>query len=276
MESLADRLQRGPLPLAVALECFADVAQALRDLHAEGGCHGQVNAGNIVLTPAGAELRSAGGLPGAGDHADDAAALGALIFQVFTGARPMPGGAEPWAPRVTGPRSSPANIRASALQLARRAFTQTAHDWAKESAELRLLSMLARQAQRSGKKLSMASAAVAAPALPPAPPAKSEPAGSTGGPLEERIEPAIPAEFLKAEEPPAAKTAVPDLPDHRRCPGCDSADVHQSKPRTRLEKMAVLALKIPLYRCHQCYHRWFLFFRLASPCTVQKVHRRSF
>jgi hypothetical protein len=61
----------------------------------------------------------------------------------------------------------------------------------------------------------------------------------------------------------------------RRSPGCYSAGVHASKPRTRGEKLAAMALEIPRYRCHQCYHRWLRLFHVAIPFKVQKVHRRG-
>lgn len=261
-------------------------------MHAEGRQHGQVNAAHILLTPHGAELRVPQGPPAASDHASDAKALGALIFEVLTGARPMPGTPEPWAPRVAGARSTSANIRARALQIARRFFTHAdegTHNWAKDSAELRLLAMQARQSQLAGKPRSGAGAGQTAEpresggasVIPEraAADAGGDPAAAETRPLpppEERIEPAIPAEFLKPEEKPAPVAFDPDLPDYRRCPDCGSSDVHPSKPRTRMEKLAAIAFKIPLYRCHQCYHRWFLLFRIAVPCRMQKVHRRSF
>jgi hypothetical protein len=275
---LAERLKEGPLPLSSALLCAADVAQALRDVHLAGRNHGQVNAAHVLMTAEGSELRSPDGPSESGDRHRDIMALGALIFEILTGVRPALGAPAPPVARVTGPRSSSAAIRASALRVAVRCLSGRAEappDMAKTTAEIRVLAVLAKQAELAAKRcpadagealylgggMGWAEAAVPVQKIPLA-----------------LIEPAVPVGFLKAEQPSLdpGPPADPDLPEYRRCPGCHSADVHASKPRTRGEKLGAMALKIPLYRCHQCYHRWFLLYHAAIPCKVQKVQRRSF
>jgi serine/threonine protein kinase len=55
-ETLADRLQRGALPLKQALQCGIDIAQALEKAHRNGIVHRDLKPGNIMLTKAGAKL----------------------------------------------------------------------------------------------------------------------------------------------------------------------------------------------------------------------------
>jgi eukaryotic-like serine/threonine-protein kinase len=55
-ESLADRLQRGPLPLDQVVKVGAQVAEALDAAHRQGVVHRDLKPGNVTLTKAGAKL----------------------------------------------------------------------------------------------------------------------------------------------------------------------------------------------------------------------------
>ena len=55
-ESLADRLQRGPLPLRDAIRHGIEIAGALERAHREGLIHRDLKPGNVMLTRAGAKL----------------------------------------------------------------------------------------------------------------------------------------------------------------------------------------------------------------------------
>src|SRR5208282_4428648 len=69
-ETLAKRLERGPLPLEQVLRYGAQIAVALDQAHRSGVVHRDLKPGNIMLTPSGAKLldfglaKSAGPLAG--------------------------------------------------------------------------------------------------------------------------------------------------------------------------------------------------------------------
>ena len=333
------------------MQCAADVAQALRELHSAGRGHGQVNAQSVLITGRGYSLRSPQNPPAAADQSRDAVALGALIFEILTGARPAPGMPPPAVPRVAAPRSDPDAIRASALRIAARCLAgpgDGSQAIGKAAVELRLLAMLAKQNQRPSRAVVSGAApprvlAIAKPIEPATEPAavdtakrdaaepaepsfieaieaadpaavltakvrleqmeSAEPAATEPSatdsvepdavePVEppampaaevpfERIEPTVPADFLVRDAGPHKPLPDPRLPadsddlDYPTCTRCGSADVHASKPCTGREKVAALALGIPLYRCHRCYYRWFQLFHLAIACRAQ-VHRPTY
>ena len=55
-ETLADRLQKGPLPLKQALQYGVEIAQALETAHINGIVHRDLKPGNVMLTKSGAKL----------------------------------------------------------------------------------------------------------------------------------------------------------------------------------------------------------------------------
>ena len=55
-ETLAKRLERGPLPLDQVLQIGAQIAGALDKAHRHGVVHRDLKPGNIMITPAGAKL----------------------------------------------------------------------------------------------------------------------------------------------------------------------------------------------------------------------------
>jgi hypothetical protein len=55
-ESLAERLQKGPLPLRQALQYGIEIAEALETAHKSGIVHRDLKPGNVMLTKSGAKL----------------------------------------------------------------------------------------------------------------------------------------------------------------------------------------------------------------------------
>ncbi len=55
-QSLANRIAKGPMPLREALECAAQVADALSKAHRQGVVHRDIKPGNVILTKEGAKL----------------------------------------------------------------------------------------------------------------------------------------------------------------------------------------------------------------------------
>jgi serine/threonine protein kinase/Tfp pilus assembly protein PilF/TolB-like protein len=55
-ETLAERLERGPLPLDEVLRCATEIADALEKAHSQGVIHRDLKPGNVMLTAAGSKL----------------------------------------------------------------------------------------------------------------------------------------------------------------------------------------------------------------------------
>ncbi len=55
-ETLATRLERGPMPLAQVLKCGGEIAEALDKAHRSGVVHRDLKPGNVMLTTSGAKL----------------------------------------------------------------------------------------------------------------------------------------------------------------------------------------------------------------------------
>ena len=117
-QTLHDALEDGPLPLDEALRCIEQVAQGLQSAHASGIIHRDIKPGNVIITPGGTAkvldfglaktqdvtLTRANAKLGTvaymspeqvrGDRVDaraDIWALGALLYELVTGARAFQG-----------------------------------------------------------------------------------------------------------------------------------------------------------------------------------------
>jgi len=81
-ESLTERMGRAPLPAEEALRYAIQIATSLRDLHRYRLVYGAVSSQLILLGPAGASLRSSGGLARLGDRHPDVAGFGAVLGEM--------------------------------------------------------------------------------------------------------------------------------------------------------------------------------------------------
>jgi hypothetical protein len=257
------------MPLAAALQAASEIAAALREIHEQGRAHGSVAAATIDMTEDGAELQPARSWDEA-DAGRDVRDFGVLLSQMLTGASPRAG--EPQVPaRPAGPRTGPAGLRTSAIQLAGNCCGEASFQPTMQQVltELRLLAVLLKMQEKGEFRLSFSPPLPAAPFLV-APPAAEE---------ARRDEPA-------GEEHAAGEAAAPVVPLGpgslgQPCPKCDSSLVYVSRPRSRFEAF-LLRMSVPICRCHSCYHRYLVFLvfkiRKEMPATSERrrrPHRRK-
>jgi hypothetical protein len=100
-ESLASRLQRGPLPWPEAVAAAAQVARALAAAHRRGVVHRDVKPGNVLLTEDGAKVLDFGIAAMTGEPAHRAAG-GVLGTQAYVAPELLAGGASTPAADVYG------------------------------------------------------------------------------------------------------------------------------------------------------------------------------
>jgi serine/threonine protein kinase len=243
------------------------VAAALRDLHLEGRAHGAVTPASILLRPSGAALSPAGYRSDPAEPCADVTAFGAVLYEMLTGCKP-PVGAEapseaplgPATPRLPTPRTGPAALRAAAIRLAIRCLAASPDAMPAMQqvvTEVRLLWVMARLCETKTPQQQLSPIPIARKSSTPAPQPLPVSAGQEVGNEPDLLGPAPAAETSAA---PPADESVPDqaLSDEK-CPKCGSAYVHESRPRSALEKL-LCELQIPLRRCHRCYHRYIVFF----------------
>ncbi len=282
------------MSLATALQCANEIATSLREIHGQGRAHGSLTAANIMMTERGAELRRARSREHNGIERD-IRAFGALLFQMLTGSLP-PAAGMPVPPRAPGARTGLAGLRASALQIAGNCYAGSSQPTMQQVlTELRLLSVLLKMKDTGDSPASKVIApflvapahtsdhraeAEFEPEPEPSVPPESHPLPAPEFQVETAASPVVPlgpASFGQPSEKPQAEVAPRGGP----CPKCNSATVYASHPRSGFETYLV-RLKVPLCRCHSCYHRYVVFSGVkiakempAEPKSRRRPHRRK-
>jgi len=143
IETLAERMASGVLPVFYGLVWAIDVASSLRDYHLQGLSHGGVSAAAIRLLPTGAKLDPRADCLLMNGEANDITAFGGVLYELMTGEKPpaeivvSPYFQEP------GRTNSLVEIRSDATRLAQKCLCKSL-DIQHVLIELRILVLLAR------------------------------------------------------------------------------------------------------------------------------------
>jgi hypothetical protein len=266
-KTLAELLAAGPVALSAAMQYAIDIAAALRETHEQGRTHGKVIAANIAISRTGVELLPWRNTWDRGDAARDTREFGALLFHLLTGS-PLRPGELPAPTRLPASRTGRAGLRTSALQVAACCVEESGCPPTMQQVliELRLLAVLLKMPDKGEPAAPPAKPApflVAPPhqrASMPFPPPLPIPDGNPHEvPGESGATPLVP---LGPESfgQPSAKAPAEVAKRGGHCPKCDCAEVYVSRARSRFEQI-LERLRVPICRCHRCYHRYFVFSR---------------
>jgi hypothetical protein len=264
--TLTERLERGPLPLSLAVHYACDIAKALRELHRQGKTHGAVSGRAVELQEDRAVLLPPpGGLLPESAWRSDIRGFGWVLQSLFPEVPPPepPGSALFDTPSKDIPRSRTSFLgvweaarRATAGCLAADASDPT---WTiqKVATEFRLLDLVVRQWETkaqsqaaldppatrlwrpTGSHLEQEASPVRLAPSTPAPPPSAEVQGGIS----------VPAVQFRTQRPLPKISAI-------RCPRCGAPYVHPSTPRTDFEETLEL-WHMPVMRCHRCSFRYF-------------------
>ena len=262
-DSLAHRLEQGPIPLSLALECARDVADQLRELHEEGRAHGGVDPHLIELRKPGAVLLPPNDVPEHPSPLADIVGFGSVMEQMLRGHKPSTDSLIPASPHPA-PRKGPGAVLAAAFRLADRcmsAVPETVPSMQKVLTEVRLLSVMLRQCETE------ASTPLEQPGAQPAEGTVQEPlAGEAEKP--EALEESEPAASSRSTGQADEDELDEELYDDR-CPRCRCSKVRISRPRNRLERI-LSTIGLPVRRCHRCYFRYIDFLKACIEMPTRK------
>lgn len=283
-DTLARRLEQGPLPLGEALLCARDVANHLRELHEDGRAHGEVGPRLVILRRSGSVLMPPAAGPSYANSLADVVAFGTMFYEMLTSRKPTTETLLS-TPLQGPPRKGPGAVQAAAVRLAERCLTaapESGPSMQKVLTELRLLTVQARQWESHDEAAPAGAAAPAKPSLP----AKKErkPAELPAGLDDPEAEGG--AELVRAAEQPvldvhAGESAESsDEPEEEeedpladgKCPRCRCSKVRLSRPRNRLERL-LAAIGLPVRRCHRCYFRYIDLFKACLEMPAKKFNR---
>jgi hypothetical protein len=74
---------------------------------------------------------------------------------------------------------------------------------------------------------------------------------------------------------PTPKAPAERQPAGGRCPKCNSPEIYVARARSPFEQM-LERWKVPICRCHRCYHRYVVFARLKISKDMPASTERKF
>jgi hypothetical protein len=285
--------------LAAGLHCAHEVATELRDMHQQTRAYGSLTANSIIMSGSGARLRPARSPWDQAAALRDVQAFGAVFYQMLTGTVP-PDTLTAADIRLEGPRTGTSRLRSSAMMLALncRGSKGARMSMQQLATEIRLLGVLLRQYEANAKNEPAPLPFLVAAPPPYTPPEEAEieaAAAEPAAPVPEVPLPVQPAAAIVEEKsPPVASAAepvvrlgrdsfgrpTPKAPAERqpaggRCPKCNSPEIYVARARSPFEQM-LERWKVPICRCHRCYHRYVVFARLKISKDMPASTERKF
>jgi len=275
--------------MSVALRFANDLAVELRDLHEESRVYAKLSLHSVTITEAGARLMPLRTYWDQAMPERDIQAFGSVFYQMLHGT-PPPSALTATDIRVHSSETGPARLRATSTRLALRCVSATSSRISMQqvATELRLLTVMQRQEDASARP---AQDDPFAPAAPPAPSPRPQAPNTWTPPIDMLIglqgavplpatAPIDPATYQEPPSEPDSEIAPPvvqlgpdsfgspkskppaqEAPAGGRCPKCDSSVVYVSRARSRVE-LLFERMKIPIVRCHRCYHRYLVIGRI--------------
>ncbi|HEX3876918.1 MAG TPA: hypothetical protein VHW24_08030 [Bryobacteraceae bacterium] len=251
--------------MSYALQCAADIANTLSEMHEQGRMHGAVGADSILLTATGAELVAPRGRPRYAEMAAEVAAFGSVLFEMMAGSRLTTGVDSPAA--AAKARTGEDTIHAAVSRLASKCIRTTSNtrdemqrvwtDLRYLALQAKVFEMEAQPAARPAPPQAYASPPKPTPPVTP-PPQTGNAAASTVGPRR-RVIASTSTVFTPLEAKGFLATDPADsndpIPSGVRCPKCGLPYVYPSRPRSWLETL-LAAWNSPPMRCHRCLHRF--------------------
>jgi hypothetical protein len=232
-------MKAGRLPLETALHYTVETARLLQELHQQDRSYGKLTPANLRLRGDGLQLRASSAQWAADGIDRDIRALGALLYEMLTGAR-VPVDANAAMFRMAGPRSCAAGIRLAGVRLAGKCLGLLDVKLSAQQAatEARVLWLLARQREESADLPKQLPPPFLVSRTQAAPEAAAKPAA-----IELR-------EFEPAADPSPEPLGLSSV-----CTKCQGVEIRPSRSRSAFERM-LERLGAKTYRCHRCYHRY--------------------
>ena len=257
IETLDLHLGRGPLPLAKALRYGIDLAESLRQVHERGRVCAFLQPACVTIANGRAGLGSAKPtnlspyfspeqVRGKDlDPRSDLFSLGAILYEMLSGHRAFPGQSK------SALRLEILERHPERLENVPPAVAQLVAHCLEKKPEQRLQRVDVLLAGLKLQHILMGSAK---------PRARAAAGAAAASPAERELLPMPPLTPIAAEqffgEPPMPDPdAEPAAFTGMLCPRCASTDVHDSRPKDRLER-TLMRFGVGIRRCHRCFYRF--------------------